>query len=145
MQLFHRSRRRRTWSASLAASLVLSASASVLAQTQPANEAQPAQPEAPATGQPTDQPVEEPAAPAPVEPAPPAAVPAPAAPEAPPPAVTFPSMGPTRELNLSENFFIRPGIQLQHWTELLQDRTKQVNGDDGKYQMNTFIRRARIF
>ncbi|HTE52603.1 MAG TPA: porin [Kofleriaceae bacterium] len=54
-------------------------------------------------------------------------------------------MGPTHELLLGENFFIRPGLMLQSWTELLQDRVPQTNGDDGEYQFNTFLRRARVF
>ncbi|HYU15656.1 MAG TPA: hypothetical protein VEL05_06285, partial [Candidatus Acidoferrum sp.] len=55
-------------------------------------------------------------------------------------------MGPTHELLLGENFFIRPGIQLQHWVELFQDRLKQSpNGDDGEYQLNSFVRRGRVF
>jgi hypothetical protein len=55
-------------------------------------------------------------------------------------------MGPTHELMLGENFFIRPGIQLQSWTELLQDRVKQQpSGDEGEYQMNSYVRRGRVF
>jgi len=64
--------------------------------------------------------------------------------EPPKPPATFPALGPTNELRLGENFSIRPGFQLQHWTELLQDRTRRSNGEPGNYQWNTYVRRARF-
>jgi hypothetical protein len=49
-------------------------------------------------------------------------------------------------LYLGENFSIRPGVQLQHWTELLQDRYRQqATGAPGTFEFNTFLRRARLF
>jgi hypothetical protein len=57
----------------------------------------------------------------------------------------FPMMGPNRELILGDNFLIRPGIMVQHWTELFQDRVRQPNGDPGEFQMNTYVRRPRFF
>jgi hypothetical protein len=67
------------------------------------------------------------------------------APQGPPPRSPFPMMGPNRELVLSENFLIRPGVMVQSWTELLQDRLRQPDGDAGEFQMNSYIRRARFF
>jgi hypothetical protein len=67
-------------------------------------------------------------------------------PTSPPPAHSpFPMMGPNRELILGENFLIRPGILLQSWTEFLQDRVRQPNGDPGEFQMNSYIRRVRFY
>jgi hypothetical protein len=60
------------------------------------------------------------------------------------PATLFPAMGPSNELVLGENFFIRPGLMLQGWSEVLQDRVVQSTGEDGDYQWNTYLRRARI-
>jgi hypothetical protein len=118
-------------------------------QPAPADPAQPAQPD-PAQPAPADQTAPEQPAVNPEQTAQP-----PAGPEAPPPnelpkpeeaKPTFPTMGPSgNELVLSENFFIRFGLMLQDWTELLQDRANQSNGDDGGYQLNTFLRRARVF
>jgi len=124
--MIHRSTGPRTWSASLVTSLfiLIAGAATASAQTPPAGGEQPA------AGQP------------------------PPAPETPPPsdptaavvrpATLFPAMGKSNELVLGENFFIRPGLLLQGWTELLQDRAVQSNGDDGEYQWNMFLRRARV-
>ena len=154
--MIHRSMRRRTWSASLVISLFILAvcANSAAAQTtpaggdqQPAPAAQPAvaasaQPEpapesAPEPAVPEEEPSAEPPAPQPVErddeAAPALAKPA------------FPTMGPSNELVLGENFFIRPGLMLQGWSELLQDRVVQPDGEEGDYQWNTYLRRARIF
>jgi hypothetical protein len=54
-------------------------------------------------------------------------------------------MSAKKELRLSENFSIRPGIQFQFWAEALQDRVRQPNGEAGDYQWNTYMRRTRIF
>jgi Phosphate-selective porin O and P len=123
--MIHRSIRRQTLSASLVISLFVLAvrSGGVAAQTQPVGgdqppEQTPAQPAAPDDG----------TRPAVVR-----------------PATLFPTMGPTNELVLGENFFIRPGLLLQGWSELMQDRVVQPDGEDGDYQWNTYLRRARIF
>jgi hypothetical protein len=140
--MIHKSRRQ-PWSAALAASLLVLASATASAQ-QPADQEQPDPAAEPAGEQPEQVPEQT----GPAEPEPPGTASAPVAEQPVPevkPAETFPSMGPTNELRLGENFFIRPGLMLQSWTELLQDRVKQPNGDDGEYQMNTYLRRARIF
>lgn len=118
--MIHRSSRRQTRSALLVTLLFLLASPLASAQSQPGD------PD-PAADEPADE-----------QPPPPDPVPA----EAP---TTFPAMGKTNELLLGENFFLRPGIQLQAWTELLQDRAKQTDGEDGAYQWNHFLRRARFF
>jgi hypothetical protein len=54
-------------------------------------------------------------------------------------------MSPKKELRISENFSIRPGLQFQFWTEGLQDRVRQPNGEAGDYQWNTYMRRTRFF
>jgi hypothetical protein len=136
--MIHRSTRRHTLSAfaslatvtaSLAAALLLVAAVgagagSAWAQSQPAASQQPAA-----------------QTPPPAQPPPPGTTPVVAR-----PATLFPTMGPTNELVLGENFFIRPGLLLQGWSEVLQDRVvQQPTGDDGDYQWNTYLRRARIF
>ena len=154
----HRFTRRKTWSASLVISLLVPAigAGTAMAQSQPAGDQQPAD-QQPADQQPADQqaanqqPADQQAPPG--NPDQPEAQPPPAQPALPPgttpvlsrPSTLFPAMGPSNELVLGENFFIRPGVMLQSWTELLQDRAVQTDGDDGGYQMNTFLRRARIF
>lgn len=153
----HRSTRRQTWSASLVTSLFILFAETAWAQTAPAGGAQPAPDAAqPAQPDPAQQPpAGQPAPEQPAETPPDQQAQPPQGPEATPPAElpkpeeakpTFPTMGPTgNELVLSENFFIRPGLMLQEWTELLQDRVIQSDGDDGGYQLNTFLRRARVF
>lgn len=156
--MIHRSIRRQTWSASLVISVFSLAvgSGSAAAQTQPPGDqaaAQPAPAQPTAAAQPApapEEPAPEPAAPAeePAEQEPPAPQPV-ERDEAPAPAVekpAFPTMGPSNELVLGENFFIRPGLMLQGWSELLQDRVvQQPEGEEGDYQWNTYLRRARIF
>jgi hypothetical protein len=151
--MIHRSARRQTWSASLVSSLfILAGSAGAArAQSQPAGE-EPAPDAAEQAGQdPFAQPGDPQGQPAPDEVSGQDTVPEPApAPQSPTPetvqpASPFPKMGPSNELVLGENFFIRPGLMLQSWTELLQDRVSQPNGDDGEYQWNTYLRRARGF
>ncbi len=159
--MMHMSTRRRTWSASLVTTLLLLISGSVWAQTQPAAADQPAAPPATppaAQPEPTDPqaaqpqpapseapPAEEPAEEPPAEEVEKAAPPDQTSPALVRPATLFPAMGPTNELVLGENFFIRPGLMLQGWTEVLQDRVVQQNGNDGDYQWNTYLRRARVF
>jgi Phosphate-selective porin O and P len=142
--MIHRSTGRHAWSASLVTSLFMLAAGAgtASAQTQPAGDEQPppeeSQPPAPA-----QTPPEESQPPAPVQ------APPPSDPETTPvvsrPATLFPTMGKTNELVLGENFFLRPGLLLQGWTELLQDRLVQTDGTDGEYQWNTYLRRARVF
>lgn len=153
--MIHRSIRRQTWFASLVISLfILSVSGSAAAQTQPggdqaAAQPAPAQPIAAAQPAPAPEPAPDPAAPEEEPAAEPPPAPQPverddeAATAVAKPA--FPTMGPSNELVLGENFFIRPGLMLQGWSELLQDRVVQPDGEDGDYQWNSYLRRARIF
>ncbi|HKE20606.1 MAG TPA: hypothetical protein VKB80_37285 [Kofleriaceae bacterium] len=153
--MIHRFTRRNTWSASLVISLLIAAlgPGTALAQSQPAGDQpaadQPAGAQQAAAQQAGDQQAP-PGADQP-EAQPPPAQPAPQPPPGTTPVVSrpatlFPAMGPSNELVLGDNFFIRPGLMLQGWSELLQDRVvQQPSGDDGGYQWNTYLRRARIF
>jgi hypothetical protein len=64
----------------------------------------------------------------------------PAAPE--PKVVT---VGPTREIKLAENTWVRFGFQVQTWVRALQDGAKQPDGSEGGYAYDIYCRRCRIF
>jgi len=121
---------RRPLQSAFGALLILGAAQASQAQTPPATHPDANAPPAAATPSASAAPVAAPEAPAP---------------PATPPPVSYPMMTPKRELMLGENFGIRPGVLIQAWTEALQDRVKKTNGEDGDYQLNTYIRRARFF
>ena len=65
-----------------------------------------------------------------------------APPPAPPP-VTYPSMGPNREIRIMENMWVKFGLQAQAWFDSLQDSAVVTGGTRG-YVNNLFLRRARM-
>ncbi len=72
-------------------------------------------------------------------PPPPPAEPSPAAVEG----ETFPRMGKSHEIMVAKDVWFRFGLQAQVWADWLQSSTR-VNGSDGAYSQNMFLRRARF-
>src|SRR5712692_6812588 len=69
-------------------------------------------------------------------------------PEKPPEAAPEPkpvTVGPTRELKLAENTWMRFGFQVQAWVRAAQDLAKQLDGSDGGYAYDIYCRRCRLF
>lgn len=91
-------------------------------------------------------PAVEPSAPPPAEsPAPPVGRPPPAPPAAAATveAESYPRIGNNHEIFIGKSVWFRFGIQAQLWADWLQSSTP-VNGNDGSYSQNFFLRRARL-
>lgn len=63
----------------------------------------------------------------------------------PPPEAKAVTVGPTRELKLAENTWIRFGFQVQTWFKAAQDRIIQADGSEGGFAFDFYCRRCRIF
>jgi hypothetical protein len=84
----------------------------------------------------------EPAGPIPAiapEPPAPAAAAAPAA-----TIVSYPTMGKSHEIRLSDDVWFRLGLQAQAWADFQQDANVRPDGRDGGYAENLFFRRVRV-
>ena len=55
------------------------------------------------------------------------------------------TVGPTRELKLAENTWMRFGFQVQAWYKAAQDRTNPTTGSEPGYAQDFFCRRCRLF
>ena len=63
----------------------------------------------------------------------------------PPPEGNVVKLGPTREIKLADNTWVRFGFQVQAWFKAGQDRILQANGSDGGYSFDFSCRRCRLF
>jgi hypothetical protein len=54
-------------------------------------------------------------------------------------------VGPTRELKLADNTWMRFGFQVQAWVRAAQDPFRQQDGSDGGYAYDIYCRRCRLF
>src|SRR5262249_34327004 len=111
---------------SLTAVALLLLSTSALAQTPPGD--QPAQPPPPEA-----------------QPAPPPPPPAPTQTASEGAAIAYPYMGKSHELMVGPDTWFRFGVQLQAWVNYRNSPVKLANGDDGKYSLDLYLRRARFF
>jgi hypothetical protein len=55
------------------------------------------------------------------------------------------TVGPTRELKLAENTWMRFGFQVQTWFRAAQDRIIQPDGSNGGFAFDYYCRRCRLF